>query len=211
MQFFYKLLSIYSSNQAVTSLCWQRSKPLLVDESNCSPEILLMGGAAEDSVIMPDPLPVVAPSSLSLSMEVPASQNPVRLGPFTGASSHTAATGGSPSSWLSLSKAEGTPSRSQPRLGGPLPRLRAPLATYNVKDDMDVFSPLVEVQPLTPTLDKLWNDHEGAKKDYLPLDMKSLSLISSPRKSPIPEGEGKDHPILKVTSTSRQVWYLTEL
>ena len=156
-----------------------------------------MGGAAEDSVIMPDPLPSVISSSLSLSMAVPASQNPGLLGPFTGASS--------------LTTAEETPSRSHLLLGGTLARLRA--SHSKVKDDMEVFSPLVEVQPLTPTLDKLWNDHEGAKKDYLPLDKKPLSLFSSPRRSSITEGEGNDHPIFNwnSNSTSRQVWYFYPL
>lgn len=167
-----------------------------------------MGGATEDSVIIPDPLPSVTSSSLSLSMALPDSQNPGRIGPSTEASSLTVTSGGSMSSSLCLSMAEETPSRSHLQLGGTLAKLRAPHSGYTFKDDMEVFSPLVDVQPLTPTLDKLWDDHEGAKKDYLPFDKKPSSLFSSPsRRSSIAEGEGNNHPIFnwKSNSTSRQV------
>eukprot|EP00261_Vitis_vinifera_P030829 XP_019072072.1 PREDICTED: protein NEDD1 isoform X3 [Vitis vinifera] len=203
----FSILCAYGNSEAVTSLCWQRSKPVIVDESNCSPEIALMGGATEDSVIIPDPLPSVTSSSLSLSMALPGSQNPGRIGPSTEASSLTVTSGGSMSSSLCLSMAEETPSRSHLRLGGTLAKLRAPHSGYTFKDDMEVFSPLVDVQPLTPTLDKLWDDHEGAKKDYLPFDKKPSSLFSSPsRRSSIAEGEGNNHPIFnwKSNSTSRQ-------
>ncbi|XP_034675821.1 protein NEDD1-like isoform X2 [Vitis riparia] len=203
----FSILCAYGNSEAVTSLCWQRSKPVIVDESNCSPEIALMGGATEDSVIIPDPLLSVTSSSLSLSMALPGSQNPGRLGPSTEASSLTVTSGGSMSSSLCLSMAEETPSRSHLRLGGTLAKLHAPHSGYTFKDDMEVFSPLVDVQPLTPTLDKLWDDHEGAKKDYLPFDKKPSSLFSSPsRRSSIAEGEGNNHPIFnwKSNSTSRQ-------
>ncbi|XP_028063775.1 protein NEDD1-like [Camellia sinensis] len=73
---------------------------------------------------------------------------------------------------------------------------------------MKVFSPLVEVQPITPSLDKLWDQHEGAKKDHLRVDKKpSLLFPSSNRRFPLSEeGGGSDHPIFdwKPSSTSKQ-------
>ncbi|CAL5411566.1 unnamed protein product [Camellia sinensis] len=73
---------------------------------------------------------------------------------------------------------------------------------------MKVFSPLVEVQPITPSLDKLWDLHEGAKKDHLRVDKKpSLLFPSSNRRFPLSEeGGGSDHPIFdwKPSSTSKQ-------
>lgn len=207
--------NIYSSDQVVTNLSWQRSKPVIVDESSCSPEIALIGGAAENSVIMPDPLsPVTSSTNLSLSMALPASKNSGHLDPSTEASSLTATKGGSRSTLNCLSTSEETPNRCHLRLGGTLAKLRAPHSIHNLNDDMDVFSPLVDVQPLTPTtFDKLWNDQEGAKKDYLPSDKKPMSLFSSPRTSFIAEGEGNDHSIdnWKSNSTSRQVWYFYTL
>ncbi|CAL5394945.1 unnamed protein product [Camellia sinensis] len=80
---------------------------------------------------------------------------------------------------------------------------------------MKVFSPLVEVQPITPSLDKLWDQHERAKKDHLRVDKKpSLLFPSSNRRFPLSEeGGGSDHPIFdwKPSSTSKQtsMSYLT--
>jgi len=90
-----------------------------------------------------------------------------------------------------------------------LARLQAPRSSYNFKDDMEVFSPLVDVQPITPSLDKLWDDNEGIKKDHLLVDKRPPSLLfpSSTRRFPIADDSGNDHPIFdwKSSSTSKQV------
>jgi protein NEDD1 len=186
------ILIIQSIHQAVTSLCWQRSKPVIVNESSCTAETALIGDAVEDSILMPDPLPSVTSSSLSLSTAVSSSRTSL-----TATGSGFASTG------------EETPHRSLLWPGGTLSRLHAPHSNYNFKDDMEVFSPLVDVQPITPSLDKLWDDREGTKKDHLLVDRKPSSLLFPPssRRFPIPEGSGNDHPIFdwKSSSTSKQV------
>lgn len=159
---------------------------------------------------MPDPLPSVTSSSLSLSTALPASRNLGRSGPTIETSSLTATTGGSASSSLYLSTEEETPQKHHLRPGGTLARLHAPRTSYNFKDDMEVFSPLVDIQPITPSLDKLWDNHETAKKDNLPIDKKASSLLfpSSSRRFPFVDDGATDHPIFdwKSSSTSRQVW-----
>uniref|UniRef100_A0A5B7BFE4 Uncharacterized protein n=1 Tax=Davidia involucrata TaxID=16924 RepID=A0A5B7BFE4_DAVIN len=200
------VLRAYSSSEAVTSLCWQRSKPVLVNENNCTAETALLGGAVEDSILMPDPLPSVTSSSLSISTAVSGSRNPGRSGPSVDSSSLLAASSGSTSSTLSSSAAEETPLRSTLWTSGSLTRLHAP-RNYNFKDDMEVFSPLVEVQPITPSLDKLWAEHEGAKKDHLAVDKKPSLLFPSSRRFPLSEEGSNDlHPIFdwKSSSTSKQ-------
>ena len=160
---------------------------------------------------MPDPLPSVTSSSLSLSTVVSSSRNLGRLGASMEASSLTATGSAFASSTLHTSTAEETPHRSHLRAGGTLARLQAPRSSYNFKDDMEVFSPLVDVQPITPSLDKLWDDNEGIKKDHLLVDKRPPSLLfpSSTRRFPIADDSGNDHPIFdwKSSSTSKQVWY----
>ncbi|KAK9283124.1 hypothetical protein L1049_011355 [Liquidambar formosana] len=156
---------------------------------------------------MPDPLPSVTSSSLSLSTALPGLRNPGRSGPSAEASSLTTTIGGSISSALYSSTVEETPHRNHLWPGGTLSRLHAPRSSYNLKDDMEVFSPLVDVRPITPTLDKLWDDHDGAKKDHLPVDKKPSSLLfPSSRRFPFTEDGVNDHPIFdwKSSSTSRQ-------
>ncbi|GAV70309.1 WD40 domain-containing protein [Cephalotus follicularis] len=208
------VLRAYSSSeffniyQAVASLCWQRLKPVTVNENTCTAETALLGGAVEDSILMPDPLPSVPSSSLSISTAVSGSRNTVRSSNSLDASSLAMTGSGSASSGLNISSAEETPQRSHLLPGGTLPRLHALRSSYNFKDDMEVFSPLVEVQPITPSLDKLWVDHEGAKKDRLPIDKKPSSLLfpSSFRRFPFGDDGTNDHPIFdwKSNSTSRQ-------
>ncbi|KAK4487837.1 hypothetical protein RD792_003573 [Penstemon davidsonii] len=146
-------------HQAVTNLCWQRSKPVIVNEHNCTDENVLLAGDVGDSVLMPDPLPSRALSSLSMTSGMSGSQNPGRS-----SSSYLPGCSGSASRAYSLTSSEVTPLRSSLLTGGALARLNAP-RSYNFKDDMEVFSPLVEVQPITPSLDKSWVDHDGPKKD----------------------------------------------
>ncbi|PON65666.1 Guanine nucleotide-binding protein, beta subunit [Trema orientale] len=205
----FTVLRAYSSSEAVTSLCWQRSKPVLVNESSCTAETALLGDAVEDSILMPDPLPSVTSSSLSLSTAVPSSRNPGRSGPSLETSSVAATSSGFTSSMLHASSAEETPHRTHLWPGGPLSRLHAPRSSYNFKDEMEVFSPLVDVQPITPTLDKFWDDPDRSKKEHLQLDKKPSSLLFPPstRRFPFSKDGGIDHPIFdwKPSSTSEQV------
>ncbi|KAM1183016.1 hypothetical protein ACFX19_001441 [Malus domestica] len=184
----------YSSSEAVTSLCWQRSKPVVVNESNCTVETALLGDAVEDSILMPDQLPSVTSSSLSLSMAVSSSRNSGRSSLSAETTSVTAAGSGLTSSILCVSTGEDTPQRGRLWPGGTLHRLHPPRSTYNFKDDMEVFSPLVDVHPITPSLDKLWDD-DKSKKDN-----------SSGRRFPFAEDGASDHPIFdwKPSSTSTQ-------
>ncbi|KAJ0102632.1 hypothetical protein Patl1_06464 [Pistacia atlantica] len=204
----FTVLRAYGGSEAVSSLCWQRSKPVIVNESTCTTETALLGGAAEDSILMPDPLPSVTSTSLSLSTAVPGSRLIGRSGTTAEASLLSVNSSGSVSSTFSFSSTEETPQRGHLRAGGPLARLHAPRSSYNFKDDMEVFSPLVDVQPITPSLDKLWDNHEGLKKDHLPADKKPSSLLfpSSSRRFPFAEDGANDHPIFdwKSSSTSKQ-------
>ncbi|XP_031373554.1 protein NEDD1 isoform X1 [Punica granatum] len=194
----FTVLRAYNSSEAVTSLCWQRAKPVIVNESNCTPETALLGGSVEDSILMPDPLPSVASSSLTTSTSVLGSRNISRSNLSLDSTS---------SQLMPLS--EETPQRGHLRPGGTLSRLHAPPSTYNFKDDMEVFSPLVDVQPITPSLNKLWDDHDGAnKKDLASLDKKTSSLLfpSSSRRFPFTDDGANNHSIYdwKSNSTSKQ-------
>jgi hypothetical protein len=108
-----------------------------------------------------------------------------------------------------LTLAEETPHQSH-LWPGTLMKLN-PRSSYNFKDEMEVFSPLADVQPITPSLDKFWDDQEGLKKDNLSVDKKPSSLLfpSSIRRFPFQEDGINDHPIFdwKSSSTSRQVCY----
>lgn len=188
-------------------MCWQRSKPVVVNESTCTAETALLGGAVEDSVLMPDPLPSVTSSSVSLTTAVSSSRNLGRSGLSVEASSLPST---SSESALSMPYfAEETPHRSHLWPSGKLSRLHAPRTSYNFKDDMEVFSPLVDVQPITPSLSKLWDDHAAMKQDNISIDKKSSSLLfpSAGRRFPFPEDGTNDHPIFdwKASSTSKQV------
>ncbi|KAG0465959.1 hypothetical protein HPP92_020123 [Vanilla planifolia] len=108
----FTILHAFSSSEAVTSLCWQRSKPYVVNESNCTSEIALLGGASEDSILMPDPRPSVSTSSFSTVML------------STSRSSQMVSTSGSTASLPST--AEETPIRSSLWRGGSLAKLQAP-------------------------------------------------------------------------------------
>ncbi|KAI7735071.1 hypothetical protein M8C21_004940 [Ambrosia artemisiifolia] len=147
------VLRAYANSEAVTSLCWQRSKPIFVNEKSCTPDTALMGGTVDDSIVMPDPLPSSSTSTASIA----GSRNSARLGQFS--ESTTSATSSTNDSFAAAG--EETPLRSSLRVSG-LARLHAPRGS-TFKDDMDVFSPLVEVKPVTPSFDKLF---EGTKNDF---------------------------------------------
>lgn len=199
---FFLTLIVNSTKQALTSLCWQRSKPVDVNESSCTDETALVGDAIEDSVLMPDPLPPATSLGVSLSTAVSSSRNPSHLGTSIEASSLTASRSEFSSSMLNVSAAEETPQKSHLWPIGTLTRLHA---SHNLKDDMDVFSPLVDVQPITPYL---WDENE-AKKYNIFADRKLSSLLfrSSSRRFLSTEEGSKDHPIFdwKSGSTSKQV------
>ncbi|KAJ6798799.1 protein NEDD1 [Iris pallida] len=154
------VLRAYNTSEAVASLCWQRSKPVTVNENNCTPETALLGGISEDSILMPDPLPSM--SSFPLATAVSSSRY-----------SLTASTSGPISTTPSLSAAEETPQGNRLWPSGSLSKLQALRPSYNLKDDMDVFSPLVDVQPITPSLGNWWNDNDEAKKSTAAIDKKS--------------------------------------
>ncbi|KAL0359245.1 UNVERIFIED_CONTAM: protein NEDD1 [Sesamum angustifolium] len=165
------VLRAYGNSEAVTNLCWQRSKPVTINENNCTDESVLLAGDAGDSILMPDPLPSRSSSSLALPTAASGSRN-FSHSAVSGDMFSTSA-GNSKSSAPSLSASEESPVISSLLTGRTLGRLHAP-RSYNFKDDMEVFSPLVEVQPITPTLDKLWDNHDGSKKD---LDRKPSFLF----------------------------------
>nr|GMC59110.1 protein NEDD1 isoform X1 [Ipomoea batatas] len=189
----------FGNSEAVTSLCWQRSKPIIVNENNCTAETALLGTAVEDSILMPDPLPAVTSSSLSTSTTVSGSRNTGRTGPSVDSLSFLS--GGSGSTSGTRFTSEETPIRNELWKGGALGRLNAP--RYNFKDDMEVFSPLVDVQPITPSLDKLWDDHDAAKKDH---EKKSSFLLPSRRFPLLDEGASENLSVFdwKSSTVSKQ-------
>ncbi|XP_027187732.2 LOW QUALITY PROTEIN: protein NEDD1 [Cicer arietinum] len=196
------VLHAYGSSEAVTSLCWQRSKPVIVDERNCTAETALVGDAIEDSILMPDPLPSATSSSISQSTSVSGTRNSGRLSASIDTSLLATSSGGFTSNLPNVSTGEETPHRNHLWPGGTLSRLHAPRGSYNFKDDMEVFSPLVDVPPITPSL---W-DENGAKKDNLFSDRKPMLFPSSSRRFPSSEEVISDHPISdwKSGSTAKQ-------
>lgn len=162
-----------------------------------------MGDTVEDSILMPDPLPPASSSNISLSTSMLNPRNSGRVGVSIDAASFVASGSGFPSNVPNVSNAEETPQRNNLWPGGTLSRLHAPRGSYNLKDDMEVFSPLVDVQPLTPSL---W-DENGMKKDILFSDRKPMLFPSSSRRFSNSEEGISDHPISdwKSGSSSKQV------
>jgi protein NEDD1 len=101
-----------------------------------------------------------------------------------------------------VSTGEETPQRNHLWPGGTLSRLHAPRGSYNFKDDMEVFSPLVDITPITPSL---W-DENGVRKDILFSDRKPVLFPSSSRRFPSSEDVSSDHAIAdwKSGSTAKQ-------
>lgn len=148
--------------QAVTSLSWQRSNPITVKDTK-SGESALLGNSNEESVIMPDPLPAGtrgrtttgAPPSKPSSREI-SSVNP--------GNSRPKSAGGDVTPY--------SPMRTWGN--GPISRLQTPrMNSFNSgKDDMEVFSPLVDVQPITPSITGYWDG--GGSGDEFNRDMAAL-------------------------------------
>jgi protein NEDD1 len=140
------ILHAYNNSEAVTSLCWQRSKPILVNEANCLLESALLGAAREDSILMLDPLP---PSTSLSHGSTSMSTTPARTsGRFS-----FSTTEGSPISASGISVTS-VATRSSPgeeyqggnhlRTNGTVSRLQTQ-NNFSFKDDMEVFYPLVDV------------------------------------------------------------------
>ena len=85
--------------------------------------------------------------------------------------------------------------------------LQAPHSNYKFKDDMDVFSPLADVQPITPSLGNWWDDKDETKKDAAPSDNNPTLLSFSTTRFPFTEGNAHPHPISdwKTNAASSQV------
>lgn len=175
------LLRAYNSSEAITSLCWQRSKPVIVHEKNCSDETALLGGINEDSALMPDPLPTIASNTSSSTSSSTRSS-------LSGSSSSSIS-----SALCSSTVSEETPLKSRLWPGGSLSKLHAPRSDYNLKDDMDVFSPLVDVQPITPSLGN-WFDSDS-KKDTSTIEIKPSGLPANISRFPFIESKSDAHPI----------------
>ncbi|CAN8257064.1 unnamed protein product [Cochlearia groenlandica] len=178
------VLHAYSSSEAVTSLSWQTSKPVIVNEKNYSAEMALLGGTVDDSVVIPDPLPSTT-SADSHSALVPGSR-----GVGTGT--------------VNVSYSEQTPNRTHLRPGGPLGRLHALRASDSFNDDMGVFSPIIDVSSV-----EKWADSEKFNnKDHLVTDQRPSSLLfpSSSKGFPFGDEGNKEHTIFdwKSSSTSKQ-------
>ncbi|XP_024373568.1 protein NEDD1 [Physcomitrium patens] len=152
----FTILRAYSASEAVISLSWQRSNPTTVKDTRPG-EFALLGTSNEESVIMPDPLP--AGTRGRVTTAAPPTKTSNRTSPFS--NQEPPITGGS--SGPPRPKSAGgdvTPYSSLRTLGqGPISRLQTPRANpFNSgKDDMEVFSPLVDVQPITPSVAGYWD------------------------------------------------------
>lgn len=156
----FTILRAYNASEAVTSLCWQWSKPTLVNEVNCSLEAALLGGTGEDSILMPDPLPASTNSSHGYtSMPAASARTSGRLAFST--------TDSSPMGVVSPAKrspAEESQDGNHLWTNGTVSRLQTS-NNFNFKDDMEVFSPLVDVQPITPSVGGFWDNRDDLKKE----------------------------------------------
>ncbi|XP_062194082.1 protein NEDD1-like isoform X2 [Phragmites australis] len=164
------ILRAYNSSEAVTGLCWQRSKPVIINE-NSSSEVALLGVTKEESVLMPDPLPSATTTSFPSGAVTPSLRSSLISNPST---------------------TEENPYRTCLLSGGPLSKLQAPCGNYNLKDDMDVFSPVVDIQPFTPSSGSWWDEHgsDDTKRDH-----KGEKKLSTTRKFPCIEDNNEPHPI----------------
>ncbi|KAL2653642.1 hypothetical protein R1flu_021770 [Riccia fluitans] len=168
----FTVLRAFGSSEAVGSLSWQRSNPIRVLEATASKEAALLGntGNTEESVIMPDPLPASGNTRGRPTLSsMPARSASGRL-IFTGdpnagsSSSSTSVSANGPTT-----RSEGSSfSTSHLWTNGSVSRLHSHTPqrfNYNTKDDMEVFSPLVDVQPITPSLSSFYEGTDDYKKD----------------------------------------------
>lgn len=128
-----------------------------------------MGTTGEDSVIMPDPLPT---SGQGTRGRTTTTAPPIKPNAWTSSfpgqevpsgASASSVTGGV----ITRPKSAGgdiTPfSTTRTWANGPITRLQTPrVNSFNSgKDDMEVFSPLVDVQPITPSMSSYWDTGGG--------------------------------------------------
>ncbi|EFJ13106.1 hypothetical protein SELMODRAFT_424865 [Selaginella moellendorffii] len=139
-------LRAYGASKAVTSLSWQRSNPIQVNEKSWTMEMALLGPGRDDPVIMPDPLPPSIGRGRSKTEAMPLRN--------AGRSSL-----GSEGAILRPPTGEETPSNYL-LTNGNVSRLQISRNDF-MRDDMEVFSPLVDVQPIMPSATKNWDT--GAK------------------------------------------------
>ncbi|KAK1299230.1 hypothetical protein QJS10_CPB14g01661 [Acorus calamus] len=184
------VLRAFGSSEAVTSICWQRLKPSIVNERSCSAEAALIGSTGEDSSVIPDPHPS-STSSSSSSMSVHGSRSSSgRSSSALDAPSVTANNSGP----MSTPLLEEAPHRNHLRTVGPM-RLQASRAISNIKDDMGVFSPVAEMHSISPSPGN-WRDNlEEAKKDGLVVERRptSASFPSSMKSFPYAEEVGSEN------------------
>ncbi|KAL8511430.1 hypothetical protein ACS0TY_018004 [Phlomoides rotata] len=74
------VLCAFGNSKAVTNICWQRSKSVMVNENNYTNDTVLLACDVGDSVLIPDPLPSRTSTSLSMSSIVSGSRIPSRSG-----------------------------------------------------------------------------------------------------------------------------------
>ncbi|KAL3685611.1 hypothetical protein R1sor_003633 [Riccia sorocarpa] len=170
----FTVLRAYGSSEAVGSLNWQRSNPIVVIEATASKEAALLGntGNSEESAIMPDPLPASGntrsrAASMSSLPGRSASGRLIYTGQDTGVGSSTSST--SVSTNGPTTRSEGSSfSTSNMWTNGSMSRLHSHTPhrfNYSTKDDMEVFSPLVDVQPITPSLSSYYDGTDEYKKE----------------------------------------------
>lgn len=158
--------------QAVTSLSWQRSNPITVKDTK-SGEFALLGNSNEESVIMPDPLP--AGTRGRTTTAAPPSKPTNRTNSFSNQETSSVNGGSTGNSRPKSAGGDVTPYSSMRAWGnGPISRLQTPrMNSFNSgKDDMEVFSPLVDVQPITPSITGYWDG--GGPGDEFNRDMAAL-------------------------------------
>ncbi|KAJ7535575.1 hypothetical protein O6H91_12G039200 [Diphasiastrum complanatum] len=177
------VLRAYGSSEPVTSLSWQKSSPVSVNEANCSAEVALLGSAGEDSVLMPDPLPAVAVGLRSRSAATSIAFRTFGRIPSSGLESSVAVAsgnGGPVSFTVSKSRSEETPSGNHLWTNGKMSWLQTARSFSIGKDDMEVFSPLVDVQPITPSNSSYWDTTTDSKKDLKAGDELRRPVVKSP-------------------------------
>ncbi|XP_024372254.1 protein NEDD1 isoform X2 [Physcomitrium patens] len=168
----FTILRAYSASEAVTSLSWQRSNPTTVKDTR-SGETALLGDSNEESVIMPDPLP--AGTRGRITSGAPPSKPSNRINSFSSQEPASAIGGHSGISRPKSAGGDVTPYSSMRAWGnGPMSRHQTPRmnALISGKDDMEVFSPLVDVQPITPSVTGYWEG--GVAGDEFNRDMAAL-------------------------------------
>ncbi|KAG0617642.1 hypothetical protein M758_4G004200 [Ceratodon purpureus] len=172
----FTILRAYSASEAVTSLSWQRSNPITVKDTK-SGEFALLGDSNEESVIMPDPLP--AGTRGRTTTAAPLTKPSSRTSSFSNQEPSSVAGGPSVNSRPKSAGGDVTPHSSMRAWGnGPISRLQTPrINSFNSGiDDMEVFSPLVDVQPITPSITGYWDG--GGAGDEFNRDMAALGADS---------------------------------